>query len=265
MSLFASLRADQDTPLGRRAPHRVAYALMRRITTGVYPRGEWLPTEHTLLAEFSVSRTALRQALVILECLGLIESHHGTGNQVVGGRSMGASNVPASVDLMTLLEACRTFEIQAASMASALPPGDAVAPSWPAIPPRGPLTPEHCRQFHVVLAQATGNAVVSASIRNLWDVALGRGAMREALDGALAHSSREIRRLQRCVVDALALSDPPAARTAVANLFDAYLAALVEVESRERLALVARESAERRDRWSRRLVADADAPATQGS
>lgn len=264
MPLFASLRANQDTPLGRRAPHRVAYELMRRIKAGVYSQGEWLPTEQKLLSEFSVSRTALRQALVVLECLNLVESHHGTGSQVVGGAPSGVSNVPGSVDLMTLLEACRAFEIQTAGMASALPPGEAVAPSWPEVS-RKPLTPDHCRRFHVALAEATGNTVVAASIRNLWDVALGRMEMRDALDAALARSGREIGRLQRSVMDALALSDPPAARTAVADLFDAYLAALVEIESRERLALVARENAERRERWSRRLVAGADAPARQRS
>jgi DNA-binding GntR family transcriptional regulator len=120
MPSFASLRPARNTPLGRRAPHRLAYELMGRIKAGVLCPGDWLPAERELRREFPVSRTVLREALIILECLGLIESHHGVGSQVIGGEPRSRIGPVASVDLVTLLQACRAFEVEAAGLAAGL-------------------------------------------------------------------------------------------------------------------------------------------------
>jgi len=235
MSPFASPRTARTTPLGRRAPHRLAYELMGRIRSGVLRPGDWLPTDRELLHEFPVSRTALREALTILECLGLTESHHGVGCRVVGREPRTDLGRFTSVDLVALLQACRAFEIEAASLAAGL--DEEEASRLPTVPgPAAPTTAQACRRLHVALAQATGNAVIAASIRNLWDLAATRPALQVPLDAALAHAGRRIHRLQNEVADAVARRSPPAARQAVDALFGGYLAAVSDLEHQERLA-----------------------------
>jgi len=232
MSPFASLRTAQTTPLGRRAPHRLAYELMGRIRSGALRPGDWLPTDRELLHEFSVSRTALREALIILECLGLTESHHGVGCRVVGREPRTELGPDISVDLVALLEACRAFEIEAAALAAA-PDGDARPLAPTILGAAGPMTADTCRQLHVAVARATGNPVIAASIQNLWDLAATRPALHLPLDAALARSGRRIHALQNQVFDAFARRSPPAARQAVDALFGGYLAAVSQIEGQK--------------------------------
>jgi DNA-binding FadR family transcriptional regulator len=221
---------------------------MGRIKAGVFAPGDWLPTERELLREFTVSRTALRETLIILECLSLIESHHGVGSQVIGREPRSSMGPAASVDLVALLEACRAFEVEAASLAAGLGEADGPSPALPVLGASDPVTVTSCRRFHVALAQATGNLAISASIRNLWDLAASRPAIRGPLDAALAGSGRGVRALQGQVAKALAARSPAAARQAVDALFAGYLAAVLDFEDHERLARTQLEGAQRRRR-----------------
>lgn len=71
-------------PLGRvaRGKSMVAEALALRILGGDYPPARPLPNEVTLLAEFGVSRTCLREALQMLSAKGLVRSRPKLGTFV---------------------------------------------------------------------------------------------------------------------------------------------------------------------------------------
>ncbi|SEG75490.1 GntR family transcriptional regulator [Thermomonospora echinospora] len=58
--------------------------LKRRIEAGQYPPGEMLPSEHQLIAEFSVSRPTVVAALRVLREEGWIEARQGKGRFVRG-------------------------------------------------------------------------------------------------------------------------------------------------------------------------------------
>lgn len=60
----------------------LAKQLKERIETGVYRKGERLPTENELAKSYDISRHTVRQALVKLEFEGLIESIRGSGTFV---------------------------------------------------------------------------------------------------------------------------------------------------------------------------------------
>jgi DNA-binding FadR family transcriptional regulator len=255
MPSFAPLRPARDTPLGRRTPHRLAYELMGRIEAGALRPGDWLPAERELLEQFPASRTAFREALIILECLGLIESHLGVGSQVIARRPSSSLGPATSVDLVTLLEACRAFEIEAAGLAAGLPEEDGSSPFALSLSAEEPMTAKDCRRFHVALAQASGNPAIVASIGNLWDLAATRPALYVPLNAALARSGCGIRTLQGHVVEALPLRSPAATRQAVKALFDCYLAAVVAFEHLDRLAPVQAESAQGRLQRNGRAVA----------
>jgi DNA-binding FadR family transcriptional regulator len=211
---------------------------MGRIEAGTLRPGDWLPAERELLKEFPASRTAFREALIILECLGLIESHLGVGSQVIARRPTSSVGPAVSVDLIKLLEACRAFEVEAASLAASLQEEDGSSSFAPSLSRPDPMTAEDCRDFHVALAEASGNPAISASIRNLWDLAATRPALYVPLNAALARSGREIRALQGQVVEALPRRSPAATRQAVQALFGGYLAAVSAFEDQDRPARV---------------------------
>jgi DNA-binding FadR family transcriptional regulator len=228
---------------------------MGRIEAGILRPGDWLPAERELLEEFPASRTAFREALIILECLGLIESHLGVGSQVIARRPTSSVGPAASVDLIELLEACRVFEVEAASLAASMQQEDGSTPFMSGLSAPAPMTAKDCRDFHVALAQASGNPAISASIRNLWDLAATRPALYVPLNAALARSSHRIRALQSEVVEALPRRSSPAIRQTLKTLFDGYLAAVTTFEDRDRLTPVQTGRIQDHSQRNRRAVA----------
>ena len=61
--------------------------LYKRIKDGVYPPGEKLPAENTLAEELKVSRSTLRQGMLLLQEDGLIINHKGRGSFVLEGKA----------------------------------------------------------------------------------------------------------------------------------------------------------------------------------
>jgi len=66
---------------------RIAAELRQRIQNGQYPKGERMPVETALQAEFKVSLATMRRALDELEAQGLIEKRQGIGNFVRSPRT----------------------------------------------------------------------------------------------------------------------------------------------------------------------------------
>ena len=61
---------------------QVTDAIREDIANEVYKPGDALPSETRMIEQYGVSRTTLRQALVILRHAGLIEVRHGKGSFV---------------------------------------------------------------------------------------------------------------------------------------------------------------------------------------
>lgn len=70
--------ADSSNPLYL----QVASEIQQRIDTGVYKKGEKMPTEHDLMKEYSISRVTVRKALNELESQNIIVRHQGKGTFV---------------------------------------------------------------------------------------------------------------------------------------------------------------------------------------
>ena len=63
---------------------RIADSIADAIEGGQYKLGDRLPTERELAEQFGVSRPTLREAMIALEMLGMIEARHGLGIYVTG-------------------------------------------------------------------------------------------------------------------------------------------------------------------------------------
>ena len=60
-------------------PNIIASQIAAQILDGTYKSGYQLPAERDLIKQFGVSRSTLREALISLEEINLIESRHGVG------------------------------------------------------------------------------------------------------------------------------------------------------------------------------------------
>jgi DNA-binding FadR family transcriptional regulator len=237
-----------------RLSFRVAHGLWRRVIDGVYRPGDWLPHDEALQAELGIGRTTLREAMMVLECLGVIASRHGAGRQVLDQRRGYAAFLPKDLDVIGLLEAGRLFEGQAVELAVRLgPPHRSLPLAWPATRSPAPrLTVAECQIFHTRLARLAQNNAIAASIENLWRSA-AHGPIGVSLDGALAPAAGKVRRLQRAVLTAVRARRAEQARQVVNQLFDLYVAAFLGHEERLALGRIRRESHRLRQTWGRRL------------
>jgi GntR family transcriptional regulator, transcriptional repressor for pyruvate dehydrogenase complex len=111
-----------------RVSDQVFRILSREILSGRYPAGELLPTQRRLAADLGVNMTSVREAVMRLEQLRLVESRQGEGMRVRDWRSDSGLDVlahlvvgPSGLDPHTLgavLEARRLMLTEAARLAA---------------------------------------------------------------------------------------------------------------------------------------------------
>jgi DNA-binding FadR family transcriptional regulator len=179
-------RADAIRPL--RTADLVAAALRRRILSGDLADGDVLPPEATLLAEFSVSRPSLREALRILETEGLISIRRGKlGGCVVhspraesAAYHFGLVLQSEHVPLYDLAAGRRVLEPACAAMAAARPDAEIVARHLNHLVDQsaecvddGVTFTSTALHFHQALIGASGNqtlALLVGALEAVWSV-----------------------------------------------------------------------------------------------
>lgn len=164
-----------DTRAWRKPPRlysAVAHDLAEAIIQGRYGPGALLPTEQELAAEYGASRNVVREALRLLSARGMIEVLHGKGSLVLPRHRW--QLVDQLVHLMQedrrvpqdLLELRRILEVEIAGLAAERATEDhlqamaATIERMRASAQRPDECIEHDIQFHRVLAEAAGNALL---------------------------------------------------------------------------------------------------------
>jgi DNA-binding FadR family transcriptional regulator len=211
-----------------RLHQQVADQLIEQIVNGDPPAGELLPSEPQLKAQFGVSRTVMREALMLLESKGLISIEHGRGNRVLSRESWGIFD-PGVIEAMKnaagmteiledLLETRGMFEVEAAGLAAQRSSEDT-----------GRLTEcldtmeeelddpvayfRHDVEFHARLLDATHNQVLNQLMEPVQS--LLEAARREVVSIASRHSLEESLVGHRKIVAAVRAGDAEAARRAM--------------------------------------------------
>lgn len=209
-----------------------------RLVDGRLRPGDHLPPERALAAEFGVARSSVREAVRVLEAMGLIRTQTGSGpssGAIIVARPLGgmqslmrlqvaASGFPVAdvVSTRLLLEASVAGEL--AERAPHVDLADARqlldAMDDPALTAAEFLALD--AQFHLSLAEAAGNAVVATTMAGL----------RSSIEGyVLAGAARlpdweamaaRLRAEHRGLIDAIDAGDPAAARTRVRGHISGY-------------------------------------------
>ncbi|TFC09678.1 FadR family transcriptional regulator [Cryobacterium algoritolerans] len=236
----------------RRAWEVVLESIEADLLSGRLAPGDHLPAERALAADLGVGRSSVREALRVLEVLGLIRTAAGSGPSagaiVValpgGGMSalmrlqVAAQGFPVAdvVKTRLILEAAVVAELARASE----PAGDtgpAGASAHPDLTGSAQLldameAPDLTEaeflaldtQFHLSLATASGNQVITATMAGLRSAIEGYAQAGALGLASWAETSARLRGEHRGILAAIDSADPELARALVVSHIEGYYA-----------------------------------------
>ena len=197
------------------------------IQQGVLKPGDKLPTESAIMEQHGVSRTVVREAISHLQAAGWAQTRHGIGTFVIersnAGLAINAESIVTVMDVLAMLElrismeaeaawlaAARRSEAQVAELAKVLGAMQrSVARASPAV--------DADVQFHLLIAQATGNRYFVDILSQLGTTIIPRARINMPQlghDDPAAYLER-VNREHEDIFNAILRKDPEAARAAM--------------------------------------------------
>ncbi|MFB0975904.1 MAG: transcriptional regulator ExuR, partial [Tolumonas sp.] len=159
---------------------KVAAELKKRIADHEYAIGDRLPAERLIAEEMNVSRTVVREAIIMLEVEGLVDVRKGSGIHVVGSEVRYQQVLPESDDddeFLTagpfeLLQARQLLESNIAEFAATQVTKQDIlalqAIQETAQKEDRARDSQWDKQFHIQVAKATQNSVLVTLVEKLW-------------------------------------------------------------------------------------------------
>jgi GntR family transcriptional regulator, hexuronate regulon transcriptional repressor len=233
----------------------IANMLLQDLASGRYPVGAKLPAERELSTTYAVSRPVIREAIIALEVQGLIEVKIGSGAYVKalpGNTDVSRFNISA----IELTEARLLIEGEAAALAASQITDAELAKLEELVDQiaRENLDPagndKADRAFHLAIAAATRNNALIEAIERLWEL------RRVSPEAALLHEKARTANIKpvvdehRCILAALKVRDPAAARAAMRGHLSQVLESLLFATEERVIAEARRAMQAKRDRFT---------------
>ncbi len=251
---------------GGRLYKRVADELRAAILAGQYPAGRRLPAERELAEMFNVSRPTVREAVIALELQSLVEVRVGAGVFVLepgatdetgaAGRARGAAP-DLTIGPFELMEARKIIESETAALAATLIDDEQLKRLGAIIDRmeeenRLEIQGESAdRQFHVAIAESTGNSALVAVIDDLWEIRETSPMVIRMMEKARSRGIKPVIDDHRHIVAALRRRDPAAARAAMHNHLTRVIEGLLQATETEDMKRVQSQIQARRQRFKR--------------
>ena len=160
----------------RRLYRQIADQIRGLIRSGEFPAGSRLPPERDLARQLGVSRPSVREALIALEVEGMVEVRIGSGIYVLGGGGATTSNGPdATAGPFELLRARYVIESECAALAAKSAKKVQLQSMEDALVEMdremadGKQPVPSDRNFHLRIAEGTGNGALVAVVKMLWE------------------------------------------------------------------------------------------------
>lgn len=218
-----------------RLHERIAQEIAQLIAAGTFKPGSRLPAERHLAQSLKVSRSSLREALSALEMQGVIEIRLGSGAYVrrrpqaattagAGGSASGAalmSGPEGELSPFDVLRARRIVEPEAAGLAArrATPAQRAaLAQAFERLESEMRTPQAHTpadRDFHVLIARASGNAALALVVEQLWQQ--GQGPLGQRMQALYVTRGRKRDNIEehRAILEAIVTGHAARARQAM--------------------------------------------------
>ncbi len=193
------------------------------VETGLKP-GDRLPSERELMSRLSVGRSSLREAVMILKALGIVEVQVGEG-MFVGRGNTNALTEPLSwsvlmseANMQELLQARKIIEVELAALAARNADHTQIESLSKTLEElqRAAETPKAELDFHVAVARAAGNRLLFHVFNTLQQ--MDRALMLSALSASnqpTAGKPRELSEELPAILKAIREREPEAARAAM--------------------------------------------------
>lgn len=213
--------AGQEDVHAPRLYRKIAAQLTDAVLTGLYPVGSRMPAERDLALQMGVSRPVVREALLALEVMGVVEVRVGSGAWVVRRPDEKAADAEPEVTPIELAQARLILEGEAAAIAAVNINGEEldILESAVAEMRREDGTFEDwqdaLRTFHLTMARATRNSAVERNVRDLWDMRSRSAECRRMLEQARDRNYRYSLGQHVRILEALKAHNPVEARAAV--------------------------------------------------
>ena len=211
----------------KRLYQKIGRDIRQQIASGVYEVGTRLPAERDIAEQLGVSRTIVREALIMLELEGLIEVRKGSGIHVISNiSSLHAANTstPQLTDVgpFELLQARQLVESHIAAFAATQLNKTNLQNMQAALTlekqeiEQGVVGGKADELFHIAVAEATQNSALVALVQHFWDMR-AQSPMWERLHAWIEDTSyrEEWVSDHQNIIDALSRKNPEAAREAM--------------------------------------------------
>lgn len=209
---------------------QVAQAMAAEIRAGRLAAGDKLPTEAALVAQFSVSRTVVREAVSRLKSLGLVDSRQGSGVYVkeagFSPLNFDAKSAVSKQAVIQIVEVRRALEAEVAGLAALRrTPADlkrirkSIALLDKAVQAGGDGVDEDVK-YHSAIAEAARNPFLMGTLDYLGQFLSGATRVTRANEARRGDFARQVLEEHETIVSAIEAGDTVAARLAAAQHMD---------------------------------------------
>lgn len=243
----------------RKLYRQVAESIMASIKSSDFKPGSRLPSERDLAASFKVSRPTIREAMIALEILGLVESRHGSGIFITEHPPAQTGADDLDIGAFELTEARRLFEGEAVALAATIITDEQLDELEAII---AEMVKENGREyngeladrrFHVAIAQATRNTAITTVVENLWDIRYKSPLCRHTLERARSAGVQPRIGEHRRILAALRKRDPKAARAAMRDHLERVIEGLLAATESDAVETARKKAISKRREYTRRL------------
>lgn len=213
---------------------QVAEQLAAIIRSGEVKSGDRLPSERDLAARFAVSRPTIREAMITLEVIGLVEVRSGSGVYVKSAESTQLEFTENLPDPFEILEARKLIESEVAALAASRITNKQLKKLKSLLqqinnPEQTAAQAEVAdQQFHLLIAEASLNSALLGSVKWLWELRNNSEISAMFLDHTRETGNRPCVDEHRNILAALMQRDAQAARQAMGQHLQRVIENLTE-------------------------------------
>ncbi len=219
--------------------------------------GSRLPTERELAESFGVSRATIRQAEAELQALGIVEIKTGSGAYVAGqAKSSSADEGLLEITALELTEARSLLESEAAALAAVHITDqelseleECIAVMNQSLPDNEPAADDADRDFHLVIARASGNAAILHTVRMFWRIRNEVESVKRVYSAVCLQDTGPRGKEHLDILNALKRRDPMQARVAMRAHFFRLLESMLDVSTAQAIEAARRQADEERQRF----------------
>jgi DNA-binding FadR family transcriptional regulator len=244
----------------KRLYQKVADRIVGMIESGSYPPGTRLPGERELAERFEVSRVVIREAEISLEAIGRVEIKVGSGVYVREPEAGLGGKLP-TVSAFELTQTRLLFESESAALAATLITDEQIAELEDTIARMGrashdsPDGDQADRDFHMLIAKATGNAANVFMMENLWKMRTEVEDVRKVYAAVCVEDSQHRVDEHSEILEGLRSRDPELARKAMRHHFSRLIEALLDASEQQAIQEARQKSSANRERFLKTALA----------